>query len=63
MNYKDPDDEGNSAKYRTGKRCINKGCNNPAGTAWSEHWCFECNVKRMDSIGEFLENAARKGEL
>lgn len=28
--YADPDHEGNSAKYHTGKTCITKGCEQPA---------------------------------
>jgi len=47
--YDDPKHEGNSEKYHTGKLCIN-GCGRPAGTAWSPHWCFECNVKRIKNI-------------
>ena len=47
--YDDPNDEGNSAKYHTGKPCID-GCGRPAGTAWSPHWCFECNVARINRV-------------
>jgi hypothetical protein len=54
MQYKNPDIDGNSEKYRTGKKCIERGCNNPAGTAWSPLWCVECNIKRMDSITNSL---------
>jgi len=47
--YQDPNNEGNSEKYHTGKKCIE--CKNkPAGTAWGPYWCFECNVKRMNRI-------------
>ena len=53
--YKDPDNPGNSAKYHTGKPCI-EWCDKPAGTAWSKLWCFECNVKRIDRI-----NVSAKG--
>lgn len=54
-NYSDPNDDGNSSKYHTGMKCIENGCNRPAGTAWSPHWCFECNVIRMDRINENLK--------
>lgn len=50
--YNDPTDERNGPKYHTGKKCIEGECNNPAGTAWSPHWCFECNVKRIDRINK-----------
>jgi hypothetical protein len=48
--YDDRDDPGNSSEYWTGKKCIESGCNNPAGTKWSPYWCFECNVKRIKRI-------------
>lgn len=51
-NYKNPDYEGNSSKYWTGKECIEKDCKEPAGTAWSPHWCFKHNVERIDKINK-----------
>lgn len=56
--YKDPNHEGNSAKYHTGARCI-EGCGRPAGTWWSPLWCFECNVKRMNRISDALAPVRR----
>lgn len=52
--FEDPDHKGNSEKYHTGKICIEDGCDNKAGTAWSPYWCFKCNVTRMNSISESL---------
>ena len=52
--FEDPDHEGNTSKYHTGKKCIEKDCNKPAGTAWSPYWCFECNVKRIRRIDNQL---------
>lgn len=52
--YNDPNHKGNSEKYHTGKKCIETGCDNPAGTAWSPYWCFECNVKRINKISKQL---------
>jgi hypothetical protein len=52
--YDDPNHEGNSPKYHTGKLCI-EGCGRPAGTAWSPYWCFECNVARIRRINGQLE--------
>jgi hypothetical protein len=49
--YEDPDHEGNSEKYHTGKKCI-EGCGRLAGTKWSHLWCFECNVKRIKRINK-----------
>ena len=54
--YQDRDHRGNNAKYHTGKPCIEKGCDRPAGTAWSPHWCFEHNVERMDRITKSLDD-------
>ncbi len=56
--FEDPDHEGNSAKYRTGKRCWFDGCDRPAGTAWAPLFCFECNVKRMKKISRQMEEIA-----
>ena len=36
--------------------CDGLPCGNEAGTAWSPYWCFDCNVKRIDSISASLEN-------
>ena len=52
--YNDPNHEGNSEKYHTGKLCV-EGCRRPAGTAWSPYWCFECNVKRINRINKHLK--------
>ena len=48
--FEDPGHRGNSSKYHTGEECIEDDCSNPAGTAWSPWWCFECNVKRIKRI-------------
>lgn len=54
--FEDPDNEGNSSKYHTGKECIEPNCNNPAGTWWSPFWCFSCNVKRIRRIEKSLKD-------
>jgi len=59
VSHKDPNDIGNSAKYHTGKPCIEKGCSRPAGTAWSPYWCKECNVVRMDRISRQLNDLCK----
>lgn len=54
--YEDPKHRGNSAKYHTGKRCIEDGCEEAAGTWWSPYWCFKHNAERMHRItGQFEE--------
>lgn len=35
MSYRDKEDPGNDKRHNTGKLCVETGCNNPAGTAWS----------------------------
>lgn len=57
--FEDPNHPGNGPEHRTGKPCIESGCDRPAGTAWSPHWCFECNVERMRRIGAFLQTAVK----
>lgn len=54
--YRDPRHRGNSKLYHTGRDCIEPGCRRPAGTAWSDLWCFECNVRRMDRIDRQLRD-------
>lgn len=61
--YQDPAHRGNSAEYHTGKPCMEKGCKEPAGTAWGKFWCFKHNVARMDRISANLEGMARKAEF
>ena len=41
-------------KYHTGKKCIEPGCYNPAGTAWSPLWCQSCDAERRRRIGSSL---------
>ena len=60
--YRDPYHPGNGSEHRTGKPCIEPGCDRPAGTAWSPHWCCECNIARMDRITEQLESLAAPAE-
>ena len=57
--FEDTDNPGNSLAHRTGKRCIESGCGNPAGTGWSPYWCQPCNAKRMLRIGESLRGMQR----
>lgn len=56
--FEDPNHEGNSLKYHTKKLCIEKGCPNIAGTAWSPYWCFKHNVERMRRISDSLNKIA-----
>lgn len=51
MQFDDPNCIGNSPKYHSGIPCI-KCCSRPAGTAWGEYWCFECNVARLKLLEE-----------
>jgi hypothetical protein len=60
--YQDSRDPRNGAAYRTGRPCVERGCENEAGTAWSPLWCHPCNVKRMDRIGASLEDMVRELE-
>lgn len=60
--YSDPKAPGNSSRYHTGKRCIEFGCGNPAGTYWSPHWCVQHNIKRTNRInGKFGKMIADGG--
>lgn len=57
--YDDPNHERNSSKHHTGQLCI-EGCGKKAGTAWSPHWCQECNAKRIRKINSQFA-ALRRG--
>ena len=57
--YEDPNHEGNSAKYHTKFLCIEDGCENTAGTKWSPHWCFKCNVKRIKKLDEKMKKMTK----
>jgi len=59
-NYLNPDSEGNNPRYRTGKLCVTEGCSQPAGTAWSENYCFNCNIKRMQRIDGLLDGVVAR---
>lgn len=60
MAYEDPNSPGNSPVYHTGKSCLEKGCNKPAGTYWSPWWCFEHNVERIRRINKGIEGGLAK---
>ena len=58
----DPNYEGNGAKYHTGKKCIELGCNEPAGTGWSPYWCQKHNAERLIGVSKSLKAMIRKLE-
>lgn len=62
MRFENPSDSLNGPEYHTGKVCIMKGCDKPAGTAWSPFWCQPCNADRMRRIGNFLETETERYE-
>ena len=47
-------DPRNGSAYQVGHTCIEMGCEQPAGTAWSPYWCFEHNVERIERITQQL---------
>lgn len=61
--FEDPDHDGNSLKYHTGKACRTEGCKEPAGTFWSPHWCQAHNTARMHRITASLEDMTKKAEV
>lgn len=46
----------NSPKLHTGKKCVEMGCDKPAGTGWSPFWCQACNAKRLMHISAVLHH-------
>lgn len=59
--YEDLQHEGNSESHRTGKPCVERGCGQPAGTAWSPLWCPACNIVRMNRIDASMRSLAGRG--
>lgn len=57
-----PHDSCNDLKYRTGKICVEDGCNRPAGTAWSPYWCLQHNAERLDRITKQITAFIKDGE-
>ena len=57
--FEDANDELNGAEYHTGKPCIERGCEKPAGTAWGSHWCQEHNAERLRRIDQGFESIMR----
>ena len=49
----DPSHPMNSAKYQTGRKCID--CDNPTGTGWGPYWCQPCNAARLMRIDRSLK--------
>jgi hypothetical protein len=58
--YEDPGDEANSAIFHSGGPCIERGCERPAGTAWSPFWCQPCNAARMRRIGASMRTETER---
>lgn len=54
--FEDSAHEWNGPAYHTGKLCVERGCERPAGTAWSSYWCQPCNAERMRRITRQLED-------
>jgi hypothetical protein len=61
--FEDANHDGNSAKYHTGKPCVEKGCKHSAGTWWSPLWCFEHNVARIRRISASLDDIVLSNRL
>ena len=54
--YANADHPGNKIRPRIRcAGCGQMGCT----TAWGP-WCFDCNIKRMDRIGGFLESELKR---
>lgn len=58
--FDDPLDPLNGAEHHTGRPCIEPGCERPAGTWWSPHWCQPCNAERLRRISSHLDDILRR---
>lgn len=57
-----PGFDGYAEKYRTGKPCIELGCNEPAGTAWGPMWCKQHDIERRERVTKGLEKVTKAFE-
>ena len=53
---------GYSKKYHTGKKCIEPGCNEPAGTLWGYYWCPKHDIERKKRITSSMEEILQEME-
>lgn len=44
----------NDPSRRSGKPCVESGCDEPAGTAWGPYFCVRHNAARLDRISASL---------
>jgi hypothetical protein len=47
---------GHICQEPSGRACIEKGCDQPAGTHWGPYWCPEHDVERLDRISANLDS-------
>ena len=56
--------DGHVCQTPSGRACVERGCDEPAGTLWGPMWCPEHDRERLDRVSvqfEALADAA-KGE-
>lgn len=58
--WDDPTDPLNGPAHYSGKPCIERGCTEPAGTAWSHLWCQKHNAERMRRVSDGFAEIGRK---
>lgn len=49
--------DGHICQKPSGARCVEAGCNEPAGTLWGPLWCPEHDMERLDRVTAGLESA------
>lgn len=57
--YRDPNHHLNGKEYHTGELC-RKCRKRPAGNAWSDTLCWQCNADRIDGLERRLQEIANK---
>ena len=50
----DPKDSMNGGRYHTGRPCTERGCLEPAGTAWGPNLCQRHNAEQLDRMSRSL---------
>ena len=49
--------DGHVCQKPSGVRCVEAGCNEPAGTLWGDLWCPAHDMERLDRVSAGLESA------
>lgn len=50
---------GHTCQQSSGRTCIERGCDEVAGTLWGPLWCPEHDAERLDNVSRGMESLLR----